>query len=151
MWSAASIELIVDPNAGHTHRAGRERDAAPRAGPTGGIRGHVGITTSQLRDESAGPHVVQVSSSTANGVTTLQVSFDSDLNPDTVAGAISVLSASGATLPSTAVYNADTRTATVTIANAPAGTLTLDIATTLADVNGQTLAQQLHDQGRADS
>jgi hypothetical protein len=38
------------------------------------------------------------------------------------------------------VYNPDTRTATVTIANAPSGTLTLNIATTLADFEGQTLA-----------
>ena len=97
--------------------------------------------TSQLSDESAGPHVVQVTSNTANGVTTLQVSFDSDLNPGSVASAISVVSASGTTLPSTAVYNPDTRIATVTIDNAPAGTLTLDIATTLADFKGQTLVQ----------
>ena len=37
----------------------------------------------------------------------------------TVADAISVVSQSGATVPSTTVYDADTRTATVTIANAP--------------------------------
>jgi hypothetical protein len=83
---------------------------------------------------------VQVTSSTANGVTTLVVTFDSDLMPYTVAAAISAMSGSGATLASTTVYNADTRTATVTIAASPAGTLTLDIATTLADVEGQTLA-----------
>jgi hypothetical protein len=52
-----------------------------------------------------------------------------------------VLSASGTTLPSTAVYNPDTRTATVTINNVPPGTLTLDIATTLADFEGQTLVR----------
>ena len=76
----------------------------------------ISVTTSQLRDESAGPHVVQVSSTTDAGVTTLQVSFDSDLNPASVAGAICVLSASGTLLHSTAVYNPDTRTATVTVA-----------------------------------
>jgi hypothetical protein len=97
-------------------------------------------STTQLRDESAGPHVVQVSSSTAGGVTTIQVSFDSDLSPDTVADAISVVSQSGSTVASTAVYNADTRTATVTISNAPSGQLTLEIATTLADFEGQALA-----------
>ena len=129
---AASVELIVDPNAGHTTaRVASEtlllaRDAAGDYVVTSAA------LTSQLSDESAGPHVVQVSSSTAGGVTTLQVRFDSDLDANSIAAAISVLSTSGATLPSTATYNPDTRTATVTIANAPAGTLTLDIATTLS-------------------
>jgi len=81
-----------------------------------------------------------VTPSTSGGVTTLKVTFDSDLNPSTVAAAISVLTESGSTLPSTAVYNPDTRTATVTIANAPSGTLILNIASTLADFEGQTLA-----------
>jgi hypothetical protein len=95
--------------------------------------------------------VVQVSSTTTAGVTTLQVSFDSDLDPSTVADAISVVSQSGSTLPSTAVYDADTRTATVTIANAPSGTLTLDIATTLDDFEGQALAHSFAAQVEASS
>jgi hypothetical protein len=107
--------------------------------------------TSQLSDESAGPHVVQVSSSTVGGVTTLQVRFDSDLDSNSIAAAISVLSTSGATLPSTATYNPDTRTATVTIANAPAGTLTLNIATTLADFEGQNLASSFTTKVQASS
>ena len=73
-------------------------------------------------------------------MTTLQVSFDSDLDPLTVAGAITVVDASGTTLQSTAVYDPDSRTATVTIASASSGDLTLEISTALADVNGQTLA-----------
>jgi Bacterial Ig-like domain len=136
----ASIELIVDPSSGHTTTRFASETLLIAQGPSGGYV-VTSAHTSQLRDQSAGPHVVQVSSNTANGVTTLQVSFDSDLNPGSVASAISVLSASGTTLPSTAVYNPDTRIATVTIDNAPAGTLTLDIATTLADFKGQTLVQ----------
>jgi Bacterial Ig-like domain len=136
----ASIELIVDPSSGHTTARFASEKLLIAQGPSGGYVVTAAFT-SQLRDQSAGPHVVQVSSNTANGVTTLQVSFDSDLNPGTVASAIAVLSASGATLPSTAVYNPDTRTATVTIDNVPPGTLTLDIATTLADFEGQTLVR----------
>jgi hypothetical protein len=136
---AASIELIVDPNAAHTNArvASETILLAPQA--AGGYL-VTSANTTQLRDESAGPHVVQVTSNTAGGVTTLQVSFDSDLDATTVAGAISVISQSGSTVPSTAFYNADTRTATVTITNAPAGALTLDIATTLDDFDGQALA-----------
>ena len=136
----ASVELIVDPNAAHANArvASETLLLAPQA--AGGYL-VTSANTSQLRDESAGPHVVQVSSNTAGDVTTLQVSFDSDLDAITVADAISVVSQSGSTVHSTAVYNADTRTATVTITNAPAGALTLDIATTLADFDGQALAQ----------
>jgi hypothetical protein len=134
----ASVELIVDPDAQHTNARIASETVVLQLSPSGYLVSSV--DTSALRDESAGPHVVQVTSSTANGVTTLLVTFDSDLNPNTVAAAISTTSGLGATLPSTTAYNADTRTATVTIANAPAGTLTLDIATSLADVEGQALA-----------
>jgi hypothetical protein len=136
----ASIELIVDPNAAHTTaRVANETIFLSQQSAGGYLV--TSADTTQLRDESAGPHVVQVGGSTSTGhVTTLQVSFDSDLDPQTVADAISVVSQAGSTVPSTAVYDADTRTATVTITNAPAGTLTLDIATTLDDFDGQALA-----------
>ncbi len=134
----ASVELIVDPNAGHT--TARVASETLLLAPSGGGYLVTMVQTTPLRDELSGPHVVQVTSDTTAGVTTLQVSFDSDLNAPTVAGAITVLSESGTTLDSTTVYHPDSRTATVTIANAPKGTLTLDIATTLADVDGQLLA-----------
>jgi hypothetical protein len=136
----ASVELIVDPTQGHTAAGvAGETLSLTRSAP-GGAYVVVNIVSPPLRDQSAGPHVVQVTSSTQNGVTTLQVSFDSDLNAQTVANAISVGSASGALLPSTAVYDPGSRTVTVTIAQAPPGLLTLDISTALNDVNGQTLA-----------
>jgi hypothetical protein len=146
----ASIELIVDPNSGHT----TARVASETLLIAQDLSGRYLVTqaqTSPLRDESAGPHVVQVTSITTNGVTTLQVSFDSDLDPGTVAASISVLSVSGNVLISTAVYNPDTRTATVTIQNAPSGTLTLDIATTLADFEGQALAHGFETKVQANS
>jgi hypothetical protein len=136
----ASIELIVDPNATHTSARVANEMLLLTAQATGGYL-VTSASTTQLRNESAGPHVVQVSSSTADGVTTIQVSFDSDLSPDTVADAISVVSQSGSTVASTAVYDADTRTATVTVANPPSGQLTLNIATSLADFDGQALAE----------
>jgi len=146
----ASIELIVDPDAAHTRARVANETLTLTQGP-GSQYLVTSASTSPLHDESAGPHVVQVTSNTADGLTTLVVSFDSDLDPSTVAGAISVLSASGATLDSTAIYNADARTATVTIANAPSGTLTLDIATSLADFEGQPLAQSFRTHVQASS
>jgi Bacterial Ig-like domain len=148
---AASVELIVDPNAGHTTARVASETLLLARDATGDYVVTSAALTSQLSDESAGPHVVQVSSSTAGGVTTLQVRFDSDLDANSIAAAISVLSTSGATLSSTATYNPDTRTATVTIVNAPAGTLTLDIATTLSDVDGQNLASSFTTKVQASS
>jgi Bacterial Ig-like domain len=146
----ASIELIVDPNAGHTRARVASETLLIAQDPTAGYI-VTQVQTSPLRDESAGPHVVQVTSSTAGGVTTLLVSFDSDLDPGSVTGAITVLSASGGPLNSTVVYNTNTRTATVTISNAPSGTLTLDIATSLADVEEQTLAHSFQTKVEASS
>lgn len=136
---SASVELVVDPTEGHTAASVASETLSLARSAPGGAYVVTGILAFPLRDQSAGPHVVQVTSSTQAGVTTLQVSFDSDLNAQTVANAITVGSASGATLPSTAVYDPSSRTVTVTIAQAPAGLLTLDISTALNDVNGQTL------------
>jgi hypothetical protein len=136
----ASVELIVDPTEGHTAAGVASETLSLTRGVPGGAYVVNGIVPTPLRDESAGPHVVQVTSSTQGGITTLQVSFDSDLNAQTVANALSVASPSGAILPSTAVYDPGSRTVTVTIAQAPAGLLTVDISTSLDDVNGQALA-----------
>jgi dipeptidyl aminopeptidase/acylaminoacyl peptidase len=138
---SASIELIVDPTTGHASaEVASETLSLVRMAP-GNAYLVSSILSTPLHDESSGPHVVQVSSSTQSGVTTLQVSFDSDLNPFTVAGAFTVLSASGEQLASTASYDADSRTATVTLGSTSTGVLTLEIATTLGDVDGQTLAR----------
>jgi Bacterial Ig-like domain len=138
---SASVELVVDPTEGHTAASvASETLSLARSASGGAYVVNSILSRSPLRDQSAGPHVVQVTSSTQDGVTTLQVSFDSDLNAQTVANAITVGATSGATLPSTAVYDPSSRTVTVTIAQPPAGLLTLDISTALNDVNGQTLA-----------
>jgi Bacterial Ig-like domain len=138
--ASAIVELVVDPTEGHTAASVAGETLSLARGASGGAYVVNSIISRPLRDQSAGPHVVQVTSSTQDGVTTLQVSFDSDLNAQTVANAITVGDTSGATLPSTAVYDPSSRTVTVTIAQAPAGLLTLDISTALNDVNGQPLA-----------
>ncbi len=135
----ANIELVVDPNANHTTARVASEVLTLTNNPAGGGYVVTSLSTKPLRDESSGPHIVQVTSTTNAGVTTLQVTFDSDLSASTVAGAISVVSASGTTLPTTTVYDPNSRTATVTIAHAPSGTLMLNIATSLNDVDAQSL------------
>jgi Big-like domain-containing protein len=137
---SASVELIVDPTADHSAPGAASETLSLTRSSAGGGYVVSNIVTTPLVDESSGPHVVQVSSTTGGGVTTLQVSFDGDLNPASVAGAISVQSSQGTLLQSTAVYDPGSRTVTVTVAQAASGALTLAISTALADVNGQPVA-----------
>ncbi len=137
---SASVELVVDPTAGHASAQVASETLMLAPETSGATYVVSSIVSTQLRNEASGPHVVQVNASTQSGQTTLVVSFDSDLNPASVEGAVTVLDANGTTLTSSTVYDPDSRTATVTISNAPSGALTLDIATSLDDVYGQTLA-----------
>jgi hypothetical protein len=137
---SASVELVVDPNAGHASVEVASETLTLAPASSGSTYVVTRIASTQLRNEASGPHVVQVSASTQAGQTTLVVSFDSDLAPASVEGAVTVLDSNGNTLTSSTVYDADSRTATVTIANAPSGALTLAISTALDDVYGQTLA-----------
>jgi hypothetical protein len=137
---SASVELVVDPTAGHASAQVASETLMLAPETSGATYVVSSIVSTQLRNEASGPHVVQVNASTQAGQTTLVVSFDSDLNPASVEGAVTVLDANGTTLTSSTVYDPDSRTATVTISNAPSGALTLDIATSLDDVYGQTLA-----------
>jgi len=70
----------------------------------------------------------------------LRVSFDSDLRAATVTGAITVSTRGGATLAATTVYDPNTRTATVTVPVSANTVVTLNVNTTLIDVDGQSLA-----------
>jgi Bacterial Ig-like domain len=137
---SANVELVVDPNAGHssTEVASETLTLVPDSSSSSYVVSRV-VSTS-LHNEASGPHVLQVNATTQAGQTKLVVSFDSDLNAGSVGGAITVLDANGTTLTSSTAYDADSRTVTVTLANAPSGALTLVIATSLDDVYGQTLA-----------
>ncbi|HVC03266.1 MAG TPA: Ig-like domain-containing protein [Candidatus Acidoferrales bacterium] len=137
---SASVELVVDPTAGHASAevAGETLTLVPQASGTTYIVSRIASTP--LHDEASGPHVLQVNATTQSGQTTLAVSFDSDLNPASVGGAFTVLDSNGTTLTSSTVYDANSRTATVTIASTTSGALTLEISTALDDVYGQTLA-----------
>jgi Bacterial Ig-like domain len=136
----ANVELVVDPTEGHAAARVASETLSLTRSAAGNEYVVSSILSSPLQDESSGPHVVQVSSSTDGGVVALQVSFDGDLNPLTVAGSITVQSASGTLVPTTAVYDPGSRTVTVTINGPSSGVLTLDISAALNDVNEQTLA-----------
>jgi hypothetical protein len=135
---AATARLIVDPSAGHA--AGSFADETLGLSPKhGGSYLVSSLTAGPLQDEPIGPHVVSVVP-IAGPTLVLRVSFDSDLRAATVAGAIAVSTGGGAPLLATTVYDANTRTATVTVP-VPADTVaTLNVGTSLTDVDGQSLA-----------
>jgi Big-like domain-containing protein/WD40 repeat protein len=133
----ASVELIVDPTAAHT--TALVADETLTLARSADKQNYVvtAIDASPLHDLAAGPHVVRVGAITSHGVTALQVGFDSDLNPNTVAAALHVLAATGRVLPATVAYDANSRTATITLSGPYSGALTVTVDTTLRDVNDQ--------------
>ena len=135
----ATVELIIDPSG--TRSTALVADETLTVSPAGSGYLVSALQVSQLHPQEAGPHVVRLSSApTSNGLL-IQLSFDSDLNAATVPAAISVVSATGpAPLPISVVYDADTRTAWVTVSGASSGTLTVTASSALRDVDGQALA-----------
>ncbi len=137
---AATVRLIVDPSATHAAASIADETLLLSRAPTPAAGYMVSaLTASTLHDEPVGPHVVSVVTVTGQTLV-LQVSFDSDLRAASVAPAITVTNAQGRQLSATIVYDAGARTATLTL-DVPAGTpVTLSIATSLVDVDGQALA-----------
>ncbi len=136
----ATVELIVDAKATHlTPRVSSETLTLSQTATDGPFVVSA-MNVSPLRDQASGPHVVQVSAAHTDGQYTVQVAFDSDLNPATVQDAITLVTASGASLPAAVSYDPETRTATLSLESAPSGTVMVDVATSLRDINGQHLA-----------
>ncbi len=138
---AATARLIIDPST--THAVATFADETLQLSPATNHGGYLvsSLTVGPLHDEPVGPHITQVLSAAGDGhLVVLHVAFDSDLNPASVASAITVTNRAGIQLPATVTYDANTRTATV-IVGVPATTpVTLGVATTLVDVDGQALA-----------
>jgi len=135
---SATARLIADPSAGHP-TASFADEALGLSPKAGGSLQVSSIRAGPLSDEPIGPHVVSVVP-IAGTTLVLRVSFDSDLRAATVAGAITVSTRDGATLPATTVYDPNTRTATVTVPVAESAAVTLAVGTALTDVDGQSLA-----------
>ena len=141
----ASVELIVDPTTSASAQIADETLTLSTAGP-GQPYLVTGLEVTPLHNESSGPHVVNVSRTATHAGFIVQISFDSDLNPLTVPGAFSVVTADGTQLMPEIAYNPDSRTAVVTLPRASTGRLTLTVGSALRDVNGQAIASAFHTQ-----
>jgi hypothetical protein len=99
------------------------------------------VTVGTLQAEPVGPHVVKVTPSVSGQQLVVRIAFDSDLRAATVPGAVTVTRrGSSIAIPATTVYDPDSRTATVTLDTLPGTLVTVDVATSLVDVDGQALA-----------
>jgi Bacterial Ig-like domain len=137
---AATARLIIDASA--THPLASFADESLTLTPSLGASGFqvTAITVAPLHDEPVGPHVVHVTPTNVAGVLVLQVGFDSDLRPSTVAPAITVTTSDGTVLLATTVYDAEQRTAVVTL-TVPADThVTVTVSSGVLDVDGEALA-----------
>jgi len=136
---AARVELIIDPTSKHDSPETADETLTLTQGSSGGSYIVTALHVSALRDQLAGPHIVNVSTTVSPDSLVVQIGFDSDLDTSTISKAIALLSSSGDALGATTVYDADSRTATVTYSGAVSGPVTVVIATSLRDVDGQQL------------
>ena len=137
---AATVELIIDPSGSRASPLVADESLTLASAGAGAPYLVTALTVSSLHPLSSGPHVVHVTGSRSGSGSALLVSFDSDLDPATVPGAVTVTDAAGTVLNAVVTYDADTRTASIVLAGSPRGSLTVHVGTGLRDVNGQPLA-----------
>lgn len=89
-------------------------------------------------DQTRGPHVVHVTPGAAPH--TVQVTYDCDMEPSSVAGANLADRPDGQPVEVTTSYDPQTRTVTVTLPPSATGQVMLTVTTGLRDINGQHLA-----------
>jgi Bacterial Ig-like domain len=135
---SVALRLLLDATAGHP--AAREVAETLDLRPDQQL-GRLVVRAASATpgaDVSPGPHVVRI----APGVTpgTVTVTFDSDLDPRSVSGAVGLRSVGGAALPVRASYDANDRSVTLSSPSGPAGSLALTVGTSLRDVAGGHLA-----------
>ncbi len=131
---------IPSPSEGSTTPTGAD-EAVTLVRAADGSWAFSAASVGRLAPEVSGPHVQHVTAAGTPGARVLELAFDSDLDPSTVAGAISVSGLLGAAEP-VVTYDAATRTVLVSL---PAGLrgetpLTVSVGTGLRDVDGNALS-----------
>ena len=98
------------------------------------------VTAGPLQPAPAGPQLVHLGTLAVPGAVLL--TFDSDLDPASVAAAVRLAAPGGAQIGSTATYDAATRTVTLRPAS-PAGRVLVRISVGLRDINGRNMSAGL--------
>jgi len=136
----ATAELIVDSSGTHPLPQKSEETLTFARAPGGSAYLVTAVTAGPLRDELPGPHVVTVTTVVQHGGAVVQINFDSDLERSSVPAAITLVTSDGTVLAGQVVYDADTRSATVTLAAVPSSPITVNVGASLRDVDGQAIA-----------
>jgi hypothetical protein len=132
------LRLVLDPTPTRpVARAIAETLDLRPDGPSGRLV-VAGASAAAPADVPQGPHATRISPGAAPG--TVTVTFDSDLDPTSVAGAVGLRSAGGGPLSVRTAYDPGSRTVTVTAPSGLSGSLALSVGTGLRDVAGQHLA-----------
>jgi endonuclease YncB( thermonuclease family) len=137
----ARVRLTIDPQPGQpVARQAEERlTLGPRS--SDGLLAVLAASVEEFRSAPGAPQVIRCDTDTSPG--SVLLTFDSDLDPDSVPAAIGLSTADGKAVPGTASYDATTRTVTVRPDSAPATAAVVLVDTGLRDVRGQRPAADL--------
>lgn len=142
--ASATIRLSIDP-AKDNPVVQQATETLQLDVPGGGdVPRVVSATVTKFAPAPMGPQLSRVDTQTVKGAALL--TFDSDLNPLAVPGAVAMLSGDGSDVAVTATYDAATRTIRVQPAAARSlgsGAATVLVTTALRDVTGNPLATQV--------
>jgi hypothetical protein len=135
----AQIRLLRDPTNGHPTAAFADQEVTLRPAGAVWLVSQSRITR-PFHDEPSGPQVVHVETSRLSGLTTVRLTFDSDLDPSSVTESVITLvgAASDGALKGVK-YDLGSRTVTVTFLRLREP-LEMKVGIGVRDVNGQGLA-----------
>ena len=133
----AQVRLLRDPTNDHPTASFTDQTVALQRANNAYIVAQSAIPRA-LHDEPTGPQVVRVVTTPLPGLTSVQITFDSDLDPSSVTSGVISLP-SGLATPAV-TYDATSRTVTVSILGRLRHAFDLTVSIGLRDVNGQGLA-----------
>jgi hypothetical protein len=138
--ATARLRLTIDPRPDRpvAQQAEETLTLGPRPDGTLAVRA---VSVEDLHPAPNAPQVLRLDTDASAGAVLL--TFDSDLDPDSVPTAIGLSTADGRTFPGTASYDAATRTVTLRAASATTTSVVVRVDTGLRDVRGQRAAAGL--------
>jgi hypothetical protein len=137
----ARVSFTIDPRSAHPIARQAEETLVLGPQPGTGLEAVRSAIAAPLRPAPAGPQLVHLDTRAVPGAVLL--TFDSDLDPASLASAISLATPDGAQIRSTATYDPATRTVTLRPVSPVAGDVLVRIGAGLRDINGRTMSAGL--------
>lgn len=134
--AVAEVQLLVDGWSGNPRSQVATEDLRLGLDGSTGAAEVQSLTLSRFGNLALGPHIVHVAASGH----TLQVTYNCDMDPASVAGSNRVLGPDGRSVPLTTSYDAATRTVTVQVPASVSGRVELTVSRGLRDIHDEHLA-----------